>query len=96
MALHRADLARVDGLGAVFGLILEELEISTLAALAAEEPTDLHLRVRDYNRQERISRRSPTLEEVTDWISQARRLPPQFCNADRSADVHRHTMAPGG
>jgi predicted flap endonuclease-1-like 5' DNA nuclease len=76
--LHRADLARVDGLGAVFGLILEELGVSTLSALAAEDPVQLHARVREYNRQERISRRSPTPEEVAYWVTQARRLPPRI------------------
>ncbi|HEX2527078.1 MAG TPA: DUF4332 domain-containing protein [Geminicoccus sp.] len=75
--VHRADLARVDGLGAVFGLILEELGVSTLASLAAQDPIDLHARVREYNRQERISRRSPTPDEVAYWISQARQLPPR-------------------
>jgi chlorosome envelope protein I len=75
--VHRADLARVDGLGAVFGLILEELGVSTLANLAAQDPIDLHARVREYNRQERISRRSPTPDEVAYWISQARQLPPR-------------------
>ena len=75
IALHRADLARIDGLGAVFGMILEELEIATIAALAAEDPVRLHARVRDYNRQERISRRSPTPEEVAHWVAQARQLP---------------------
>jgi chlorosome envelope protein I len=73
--LHRADLARVDGLGAVFGLILEELGVATLSALAAEDPVDLHARVREYNKLERISRRSPTPEEVAHWVAQARRLP---------------------
>ena len=75
--LHRADLARIDGLGAVFGMILEEIGIMTVAQLAAEEPAQLHQRVRDYNRQERISRRSPTPEEVADWVAQARQLPPR-------------------
>ncbi len=75
--LHRADMARIDGLGAVFGLILEELGIATVERLAAEDPADLHVRVREHNRRERISRRSPTPDEVAHWVSQARLLPPR-------------------
>jgi hypothetical protein len=35
----------------------------------------LHERLRGYNRRERLARRSPTPEEVNDWVGQARRLP---------------------
>lgn len=85
--VHRADLARIDGLGAVFGLILEEIGISTVAQLAAEEPAQLHHRVREYNRQERISRRSPTPEEVADWVTQARHLPKRVDDPGHAASA---------
>jgi hypothetical protein len=35
----------------------------------------LHERLRSYNQEERLARRSPTPEEVVDWVNQARRLP---------------------
>ena len=35
----------------------------------------LHRQLRDYNRRERLARRSPTPEEVADWVGQARLLP---------------------
>lgn len=91
--LHRADLARVDGLGAVFGLILEELGIRTVAGLAAEDPVQLHARVREYNRQERISRRSPTPDEVAYWVSQARRLSPRVEDSPTGTNVLKDGMS---
>jgi predicted flap endonuclease-1-like 5' DNA nuclease len=74
--VQRADMARVNGVGTVFGLMLEELGIHDVGALAAQEPDTLHERLRRYNREERLARRSPTPEEVSDWVAQARRLRP--------------------
>ena len=68
-------MARVNGIGAVFGMMLEELGIMDVPALAAADPGLLHGRLRSYNEQERIARRSPTPEEVESWVAQARRLP---------------------
>ncbi|HMR34022.1 MAG TPA: DUF4332 domain-containing protein [Geminicoccaceae bacterium] len=73
--VRRADMARINGIGAVFGMMLEELGIMDMPALAAADPAVLHGRLRSYNEQERIARRSPTPEEVESWVAQARRLP---------------------
>jgi nucleotidyltransferase/DNA polymerase involved in DNA repair len=73
--IQRADMARVNGVGAVFGLMLEELGIHDVGALAGQNPEELHEKLREYNRRERLARRSPTPEEVSDWVTQARRLP---------------------
>ncbi len=70
-----ADMARVSGIGAVFGLMLEELGIEDVESLAARDPEVLHRQLREYNQRERLARRSPTPEEVADWVQQARRLP---------------------
>ena len=74
--VQRADMARVNGVGAMFGLMLEELGIHDVQALAGQDPEQLHAALRDYNRHERIARRSPTPEEVADWVGQARYLTP--------------------
>ncbi len=70
-----ADMARINGIGAVFGLMLEEMGVHDVETLAARDPEVLHRQLRDYNRSERLARRSPTPEEVADWVGQARRLP---------------------
>jgi predicted flap endonuclease-1-like 5' DNA nuclease len=73
--VRRADIARVNGIGAIFGMMLEELGIVDVLSLAAADPAQLHDRLRRYNEQERISRRSPTPAEVENWVAQALRLP---------------------
>ena len=73
--VRRADMARVNGVGAVFGLMLEELGIHDVQTLASQDAETLHEQLRGYNRRERLARRSPTPEEVSDWVGQARRLP---------------------
>jgi predicted flap endonuclease-1-like 5' DNA nuclease len=74
--VQRADMARVNGIGTVFGRMLEDLGITDVALLAAQRPAELHERLRRYNQEERIARRSPTPEEVTEWVDQARELAP--------------------
>ena len=74
--VRRADLARVAGIGTVFGLMLEELGVRDVPALAARDPAGLHARLSAHNREERLARRSPTPEEVEGWVRQARALPP--------------------
>ncbi|MFL5337702.1 MAG: DUF4332 domain-containing protein [Geminicoccaceae bacterium] len=73
--LCRADMARVSGVGVVFCGMLDDLGIGHVGQLAACDHTDLHRRLRDHNQEHRLARRSPTLEEVEDWIRQARELP---------------------
>lgn len=73
--VRRADLARVHGLGWVFRSMLEDLDVADIATLAHHDSHKLHERLRTYNKIFKIARRSPTLTEVIDWISQAQRLP---------------------
>lgn len=74
--VQRADMARVNGIGAVFGMMLEDLGVRDVGTLARQDPVRLHEMVRDYNMEERIARRSPTLEEVEAWVAQAAALEP--------------------
>jgi predicted flap endonuclease-1-like 5' DNA nuclease len=74
--VRRADLARVSGIGTVFGLMLEDLGVRDVPALAARDPAELHARLFAHNREERLARRSPTPGEVGDWVWQARGLTP--------------------
>jgi predicted flap endonuclease-1-like 5' DNA nuclease len=73
--VQQADMARISGIGTVFGMMLAELGVRDVPALAASDPVELHDRIRAYNQAERIARRSPTPEEVANWIDQARALP---------------------
>lgn len=74
--VQRADMARVNGVGTVFGQMLEELGVRDVVGLSKQDAEALHERLRQYNHEERLARRSPTPEEVSDWVAQARKLRP--------------------
>lgn len=73
--VRRADVARIRGIGTVFGLMLEEVGVRDIEQLAGQEAAKLHAALRSYNLHERLARRSPTLEEVAEWVTTARMLP---------------------
>ncbi len=73
--VQRADLARIKGIGAVFGMMLEDLGVRDIQTLAEEDPALLHARLKALNTRERLARRAPTPEEVAAWVAEARRLP---------------------
>lgn len=80
---RRADLARVKGIGVVFADMLEAVGVDHVEPLRRADPAELHGRLREYNQAERLARRSPTPEEVEDWVGQARALPPVLAAAER-------------
>lgn len=73
--VRRSDLARVKGIGAIFADMLEVVGVHNVAQLAARDPHELRTKLADLNAVERLARRAPTDEEVTDWVDQARELP---------------------
>jgi predicted flap endonuclease-1-like 5' DNA nuclease len=90
--VQRADLSRINGLGTRFAQMLAEVGVRDLAALTMQDPRDLHQCVRAYNRAVRLTVRSPTLDEIVDWIAQARELPTLVTYAashDEAADRER-------
>lgn len=72
--VQRADMSRVNGIGAVFGMMLEDLGVRDVQTLGVQPAAELHTSLRDYNQVERLARRSPTPDEVQDWVDQAGRL----------------------
>ena len=73
--VRRADLARIKGIGAIFADILEMIGVDQVAVLAGQDSADLHARLHQLNAAERLARRSPTPDEVQQWVAQARSLP---------------------
>jgi predicted flap endonuclease-1-like 5' DNA nuclease len=73
--VRRADLARIKGIGAIFADMLEMIGVDQVAVLAGQDSRDLHARLHELNTAERLARRSPTPDEVQQWIAQARALP---------------------
>ena len=74
--VHRADLARVKGVGEEYAELLEVAGISNVTKLANCDVDELMATLKDVNRYRRLVRRMPAKRLVTEWINTARALPP--------------------
>lgn len=72
---NRADLARIKGIGEVFADLLENAGVDTVKELSKRLPENLHAKLAEINAQKKVSQRTPTLDMVKDWVTQAKELP---------------------
>ncbi len=73
--VKRADIARLKGIGRVYSDMLEESGATTISELAQCSPATLHATLRSINAKRRLTNRPPSLDQVTDFIDQAKALP---------------------
>ena len=72
---NRADLARVKGIGGVFADLLEASGVDTVKELAGRVPANLHAKLTEVNAAKKLSSRTPRLEDVQQWVAEAKQLP---------------------
>ena len=70
-----ADLFRIKGVGEEYSDLLEEAGVDTVAELAQRNAENLHAALVEVNNRKSLVRRLPTLDQVKDWVAQAKRLP---------------------
>jgi predicted flap endonuclease-1-like 5' DNA nuclease len=75
--VNLADLFRIKGVGEEYSDLLEEAGVDTVAELAQRNAENLRAKILEVNEAKNLVRRPPTLNQVTDWIAQAKRLPRQ-------------------
>jgi predicted flap endonuclease-1-like 5' DNA nuclease len=73
--VNMSDLFRIKGIGEEYADLLEESGVDTVAELAKRVPENLHAKLGEVNEQKRLVRRLPTLNEVKQWIEEAKKLP---------------------
>lgn len=73
--VHRADLARIRGIGEAYTMLLEQVGVSTLTDLAKRCPEDLQSQFTRINSERQLVGRVPALAMVNGWVTKARRLP---------------------
>jgi len=76
--LHRAELARIRGIGESYTILLEEAGVSTMRELAAVAPDDLRAKLTRINADKKLVGRVPAQAMVNGWVSKARRMPSSF------------------
>lgn len=72
---NRADLARIKGVGGVFADLLEASGVDTVKELAGRVPANLHTKLTEVNAAKKLSSRTPKLEDVQQWVNEAKQLP---------------------
>ena len=77
--VHRADLARITGIGGDYVMLLEAANINSTADLAQRQPEDVQELLYQVNKRRRIVKRVPALSNVQKWIHEAAALPPLHC-----------------
>jgi predicted flap endonuclease-1-like 5' DNA nuclease len=73
--VNRVDLYRIDGVGSEYSDLLEVAGVDTIPELAHRNAANLTETMAEANAARNLVRRLPTLERVTDWIEQAKKLP---------------------
>lgn len=72
--VHRAELARIRGIGETYTMLLEEAGVATAHDLASCSPEDLRVRLASINAEKRLVGRVPALAMVNGWVRKAQRL----------------------
>ena len=73
--VNRVDLYRVNGIGSEYSDLLEVAGVDTVPELAQRNAANLTETLAEANASRNLVRRLPTLEMVTDWTEQAKKLP---------------------
>ncbi len=73
--VNRADLFRIKGIGEEYSDLLEAAGVDTVVELAQRNPDNLYETLVAVNEEKKLVRRLPSLEQVRDWVEQAKQLP---------------------
>jgi predicted flap endonuclease-1-like 5' DNA nuclease len=72
---HQAELLRIKGIGKQYAELLDAAGVATVLDLAQRNPEHLHEAVVAVNEEKHLVREVPSLNNITNWIEQAKELP---------------------
>jgi len=72
--VNLSDLSRIKGVASEYADLLEEAGVDTVVELSKRVPENLHAKILEVNEQKKLVRRPPTLNEVKQWVEQAKKL----------------------
>ncbi len=73
--VNLADLFRIKGIGEEYSDLLEEAGVDTVFELSRRNPENLHARIIEINDKKKLVRRTPTRNQVKEWVEQAKTMP---------------------
>lgn len=74
--VNLADLIRIKGVGEEYSDLLEEAGVDSVKELRNRRADNLYQKMLETNQAKKLVRRPPSMKQVEDWVSQAKRLPP--------------------
>lgn len=72
---NHADLFRIKGIAGQYAELLEAAGVDTVPELAQRKADNLTAKITEVNAAKELVRKLPTVEQVEDWIEQAKKLP---------------------
>jgi predicted flap endonuclease-1-like 5' DNA nuclease len=73
--VNHVDLFRIKGVETQYAELLEAAGADTIPELAQRVPAHLHPALAEVNDQKNLVRKLPALDQVAEWVSQAKSLP---------------------
>lgn len=73
--VHRANFARIRGIGEAYTVLLEAAGVNTMDELARRCPEELRTSLTRLNEEHKLVGRVPALAMVNGWVTKAQRLP---------------------
>ena len=76
--VNMADLFRINGVASQYAELLECAGVDTVKELKHRNPENLAAAMADVNKTKNLVRRAPSTTVVSDWVAQAKKLPPRI------------------
>ena len=73
--VNQADLLRINGVGRQYAELLQSSGVDSVKELAQRKPDHLHGKLKESNDTKRQVHIVPNLTSITNWISEAKKLP---------------------
>jgi predicted flap endonuclease-1-like 5' DNA nuclease len=73
--VNHVDLYRIKGVGSEYADLLEVAGVDTVVELSNRNPDNLFAKLASVNDEKKLVRKLPVLNQVKDWIEQAKSLP---------------------
>jgi predicted flap endonuclease-1-like 5' DNA nuclease len=73
--VNHADLFRIRGIGSEYSELLEAAGVDTVPELRQRKAETLYEALVQTNKEKKMVRKLPTMEQVADWVEQAKSLP---------------------
>jgi len=73
--VNHVDLFRIRGIASEYADLLEGAGVDTVRELAQRKPENLFQKLEMINQEKKLVRRLPTVDQVRNWVEQAKRLP---------------------